>query len=224
MKKNLIYLAVLLVGALASCSNDNSNEKDPIVSFYQVLGVEYDATHNETHAGANFKRNDIEGTNLKLSSGAVLINGIEPLFETSGVYYYKESFKGLQDITFTLSRSQDRVFINKASMMNATFIGIPETFTSIDKHGTTVLAWEGAPIAKNEYVIARLECNGETYKFYNRSVGEKSIAIDIDEDMTAKDAKLYLGRVSSTPLQQNNNNAGGRINVMYTVSKPVSIR
>lgn len=223
MKKNLIYLAILLVGALASCSN-NSNEIGQIVPFYQILGVEYDATHNETHAGANFKRNDIEGTNLKLSSGAVLINGIEPLFETSGVYYYKESFKGLQDVTFILSRSQDHVFVNKTSLIDATSIGIPETFTSIDKHETTVLAWEGAPIAKNEYVIARLECNGETYKFYNRSVGEKSIAIDIDEDVTAKDAKLYLGRVSSNPLQQNNNNAGGRINVMYTVSKQVTIR
>ena len=120
MKKSFVYVTLLLMGVLASCGKEHSNEIDLIVPFYQNLGVEYDMTANKTYAGANFNKQDSAGANLKLPAGAVLINGEEPLFENIGVYFYKASFDGLQNVTFTFNRSKEQVFVNKASTSRVT--------------------------------------------------------------------------------------------------------
>ncbi len=224
MKKSFVYVTLLLAGALASCSKDHSNEIDLIVPFYQNLGVEYDMTANKTYAGANFNKTDSAGANLKLPSGAVLINGQEPQFENVGVYFYTMSFDGLQDVTFTFNRSQDKVFVNKASTSDAIPIEIPMAFTAIDGNGTTVLTWDGAPVAKGEYVALRLEYKGGSLQLYNRIEGGQSISIPFNNQTGATEATLFLSRITTLPLQQSNGNAGGKIDVSYAVSKTVAIQ
>lgn len=224
MKKSFVYVTLLLMGVLTSCGKDHSNEIDLIVPFYQNLGVEYDMTANKTYAGANFNKKDSAGANLKLPAGAVLINGEEPLFENIGVYFYKASFDGLQNVTFTFNRSKEQVFVNKASTSDATPIDIPMTFTAIDGNGTTVLTWDGDPVAKGEYVALRLEYKGGNLQLYNRDEGGQSISIPFNNQTGATDATLYLSRVTTHPLQQSNGSAGGKIDVSYTISKKVAIQ
>ena len=222
MKKYFLYVSLLAAGLFTACSQGD-DEIDTSVPFYQNLGVEYDITNNNTHVGANFNKYNSEGPNLRLPEGAILFNGEKPDFLNQGTYFYKMSYTALPSVTFTFTRAKDLVFVNEVNIDDANPIAIPASFNALSANGgSTTLTWEGAPLAKNEYVQAHLTYNGGVYDVYNRTEGATSITLGFNNQTPATSGTLFLSRVTSLPLQQSNGNAGGKIDVSYSVNKPVS--
>lgn len=221
MKKYFLYASLLTVGLFAACSQGD-DEIDTSIPFYQNLGVEYNITDNSTHVGANFNKSNSEGANLRLPEGAILFNGEKPDFLNQGTYFYKMSYTGLPSVTFTFTRAKDMVFVNEVNIDDATPISIPASFNAISGNGTTTLTWDGVPLAKNEYVQVHLTYNGGVYDVYNRTEGSTSITLNFNNQTSATSGTLFLSRVTTLPLQQSNGNAGGQIDVSYSVNKTVS--
>ena len=222
MKKIFFYASLLATGLLTACSQGD-DEIDPSIPFYQNLGVEYNITEQNTHVGANFNKYNSEGPNLRLPDGGILFNGMKPDFLNEGAYFYKMSFTNLPPVTFTFTRAKELVFVNQVNIDDAVPIGIPETFTSISGSGTTTLTWEGAPLAKNQYVQVHITYNGGVYNVYNRTEGSTSITLAFNNPTSVTTAQLYLSRVNTLPLQQSDGNAGGQIDVSYAVIKQVTV-
>jgi hypothetical protein len=221
MKNYFLYASLLIAGLFTACS-EGDDEIDTSVPFYQNLGVEYNITDNSTHVGANFNKYNSEGPNLRLPDGAILFNGEKPDFLNQGTYFYKMSFTGLPSVTFTFARAKDMVYVNEVNIDDANLITIPASFNAIAGNGATTLTWDGAPLAKNEYVQVHLTYNGGVYDVYNRTEGASSITLNFNNQTSATGGTLFLSRVTSLPLQQSNGNAGGKIDVSYSVNKPVS--
>lgn len=222
MKKYFFYASLLTILSLTACSQGD-DEIDTSIPFYQSLGVEYNITDNNTHVGANFNKGSSEGPNLRLPDGAILFNGAKPDFLNQGSYFYKLSFTDLPPVTFTFTRAKDLVYVNEVTIDDAVPINIPGAFTSVSGNGTTTLAWDGAPLAKNQYVQVHLTYSGGEYNVYNRTEGATSITLSFDNPTSVTTARLYLSRVNTLPLQQSDGNAGGQIDVSYAVVKQVTI-
>lgn len=221
--KKYVWLAVLLPALVfTACDNDDSDVVGESVPFYQKLGVEYNVTQNHTRVGANFNKNNSKGANMKLGgSSSIRFNGITPKFLNVGEYFYTHSFNGLDDITFTFTRSKGNVFTNVASLNDIDPIAIPDTFTTISVSGNTTLTWEGKPIGANEYVQVRIEFKGGVNTVYNRNEGGRTITVNFANPAAVGKATLFLSRIKTFPLQQSNGDAGGRLDISYVKDKEI---
>lgn len=225
MKKYLLFAFLLPAFLFTACDNDDSDVVGESVPFYQKLGVEYNVTQNHTRVGANFNKNDSKGSNMKLGgNSSIRFNSITPKFLSVGEYFYTHSFNGLDNITFTFTRSKGNVFVNAASLNDINPIAIPDTFTTVFANGNTVLTWEGEPIGPNEYVQARIEFKGGINNIYNRNEGGKTITINFSNSAAAGKATLFLSRIKTFPLQQSNGDAGGRLDISYVKDKEITLQ
>lgn len=224
--KKYVWLAFLLAAfVFTACDNDDSDVVGESVPFYQKLGVEYNITQNHTRVGANFNKNNSKGANMKLGgSSSIRFNNISPKFLSVGEYFYTHSFNGLEDITFTFTRSKGNVFTNVASLKDINPIAIPDTFTTVSVSGNTTLTWEGEPIGANEYVQVRIEFKGGVNTVYNRNEGGKTITVNFANPAAAGKATLFLSRIKTLPLQQSNGDAGGRLDVSYVKDKEIILQ
>ncbi|MCL3850859.1 MULTISPECIES: hypothetical protein [Parabacteroides] len=224
MKKYFLFVFLVSAWAFTSCDNDDAPDIDADVPFYQNLGVAYDVTNNTTRVGANFNKLDSAGINIKLNGPAsITINGKTPDFDNVGTYFYTYSFSGLDDMTFVFTRAKDSIYTNVASINDVKPIAIPESFTSAKITGTTTLTWEGDPVGKDEVVGVQITYNGGSYNILNRTEGSKSIDINFSNMVNASKGTLSLSRAKILPLQEDNGNAGGQLDVSYIRSKEIAL-
>lgn len=224
MKKYFLYAFLISVGVLTACDDDDSPDIAADVPFYQNLGVAYDVTNHTTRVGANFNKSDSTGVNIRLNGPAsILFNGQEPDFDNVGIYFYTYSFKGLEKVTFTFTRAEDKVYTNVASINDVKPIGIPASFTSARAKGTTTLTWEGDPVGENEVVEVQITYNGGFYSAFNRTPGSQSITVNFGNSSLPAQGTLSLSRAKTHPLQQSNGNAGGQLSVSYIQSKVIGL-
>lgn len=225
MKKYLFLFAFMVSAwAFTACDNDDSPDIDASVPFYQNLGVAYDVTNKTTRVGANFNKYNSEGVNIRLNGPAsIKINGKTPNFANVGTYFYTYTFEGLDEVTFSFTRSKDSTFTNVASFDDVKPIAIPASFTSARVKGTTTLTWEGDPVGENEVVEARITYDGGANSIYNRQKGSTSINITFANSSLPGKGTLSLSRAKVNPLQESNGNAGGQLDVSYIVSKEIRL-
>ncbi|MDD6210285.1 MAG: hypothetical protein PUB21_06735 [Bacteroidales bacterium] len=208
-----------------SCISDDSSSINPTIPIYQDLSVEYDITQNKTYVAANFNKSNAAGTNVTLDgNSSIFFNNEEPDYANIGPYFYTKTFPGKEDIVFRFTRNGKK-FQNTASVNEIETIGIPASFTHIGKDGTTILTWEGAPVSEDEEVqiIVETQKTGINITYINET-GINSGTVGVPPDTPAGKATLYINRNKILPLEQTDGSAGGRMKLIYTVSKSILIR
>lgn len=115
----LFAAAVLSVGALASCSDDDDNGgNDFSDGLYQEYEVDF-INDNQATVFANFRQYSEHGKAIRFGKGqGILANGYELLYrpEVSDGFDYRYHLQNLRDnngiVTFDLVLSKSRVFTN----------------------------------------------------------------------------------------------------------------
>lgn len=225
MRKYFLLLLTACIGLFTACESDDSSTLDPSIPFYQDLQVEYDATHAKTHAAANFNKDNSQGENITLSGkSSIRFNGEKPNYANIAPYFYTYTFSHLKGITFKFTRTKGEVYVNHVSPEDAIPIGIPADFTTVHKSSATTFTWEGAALGEDEEITITIssESIGSNY-FYEDQEGAISKDIEFATPVPAGKATFSVSRVKTLPIQESDGTAGGRIQVVYTVSKEINI-
>lgn len=184
MKYIIFFIAAIACSlCLSTCSEEESNNIDSKIPFYQKLGITF--TNNSTFAFAHFSKNtDKAFAEIKLEGDqSIKVNGqymnyhkIDELEDFISYSYSKILQAGIDKVTFTFTRNRGEVYKNEANKSQIQSIAIPADF-KLARNGKTALIWIGAPKSAKETIEATVS--------YENNGGVEQIPGEVQENGTS---------------------------------------
>ncbi|MCF8449252.1 MAG: hypothetical protein K9G49_05210 [Taibaiella sp.] len=228
--KNIIATSLLLVAifvSLAGCKKHNNIPPDLTpaneIPTYQLYYVYFFKTKNSTEVSGFL--------NLRNEHGSSLILGNDSLLKVNGINnysYYRWQFDSIQDVRIEYRR-KDSLFTNTVLVTEIGDIAFSSaTPKEIYRNATTDFTWDGPPIEANEEVSLTFS------RSYGNTTIQRSIALDgnnitllprsFEPDTDPGLYKMRLTRIKRRPLEQQDNNAGGRISIILETETEVILK
>jgi len=155
MNKSKYFLLFYVLLGLLSCRKENSEkvDQDDIWARYRVI---YRSDLGSTYLRANFRHNNSNGENLRLSSNSSLtFNGEKPNYIGSFISYEIVMNSRMDEVDFVYSDIEGNVFENNVKISG---IELPEIDT-LYSDSVIFIPWIGDSLTENEIVYLYIEGN-----------------------------------------------------------------
>ena len=213
----------LLGGLVVGCST--ATERSDLVAqhrIHQKYTAVYDQKTDTTSATAEFRFGDFTGTTLQLVAKSNVSNNHYSLEERNsfGTFYHGNGAGFQTEHQFVFIDNDEKAYTNAVSIRTIAFPGA--TPAAFSRSAGFTLAWEGAPLEKNETVELSLENNRNAEDVVQRTdvVGATSITVppSLLSELRNGNKMMRLRRGKTIPLQQGTER-GGYLSASYLTSE-----
>lgn len=226
MKQKLspFLVAVLISISLISCDDIESDKLSQNTPVNQSYRLEYNNQTNETNAIAEFRVANSSGVHVQLKGDTfVRFNGEK---QDNYTFFKEYTWKhnGFVAVNFEYHKNSDQ-FLNTISPNDISLSSIPNEINKINRNSGIIIYWQGEALENDELITVKINQNEYTSYFYAEGKGVNNIIINADNLQTLSDgdAELYFERKKTFPLDQSDENAGGKKEILIIDNKNIEL-
>lgn len=228
--KYLLGAAFALPVLFSMNSCKKTNPTNPVSSssmYHQYFWVRYDKDSNTTDALAQFRYDGESGVIHTLADNESLnINRNLANYNPASREYTFSSNK-LVNVEYVLTKNAGKQIQNIIRTTDTSDISFPTIFvTSVDRNSGQTISWDGRTINDSTEKLFMVidDLDPMHPPIYKQLIGGKWIFNSSDlSQLNPGNVIMRLELLKTMPLMQTDSSAGGRMEVIVRISKPISL-